>query len=116
MRQWFFMLWFLFIDQTKALSDRKNERETVGVDLYGIQQELARYQMMLESMHDEYSKLSQERNGLQAKLSDVRTQYRDKQFTVSDERKKGLLEFLAVFSLCAHFVYFTAKYNNELIF
>ena len=66
----------------------------MGVDLYGIQQELARYQMMLESMHDEYSKLSQERNGLQAKLSDVRTQYRDKQFTVSDERKKGLRDFL----------------------
>ena len=72
----------------------------MGVELYGIQQELARYQMTLEALHDHYSKLSQERTGLQAKLNDVRSQYRDKQYTVSDERKKGVLCQLSRCNFC----------------
>ena len=43
----------------EALKNRKKEREDLGVDLYGVQQELARFQMMLEKHHDEYSNLNQ---------------------------------------------------------
>ena len=72
------------------MKSRKGERETIGVELYGVQQELARHQMMLESHHDQYSKLAQESAAITNQLGDVRNQYKDRQFKVIDEKKKGI--------------------------
>ena len=61
----------------------------MGVDLYGVQQELARHQMMLEKGHDEFANVQQERLQEDQSLRDVRDQYKDHQMTVSSEKKKG---------------------------
>ncbi|XP_060084117.1 coiled-coil domain-containing protein 40-like [Ylistrum balloti] len=72
----------------EALRNRKKEREDLGVELYGVQQELARYQMMLEKNHDEYSQLAQARIQEEQQLQDVRSMYKDSQTTVNKEKKK----------------------------
>ncbi|WAQ97414.1 CCD40-like protein [Mya arenaria] len=75
-------------EKDEALRTRKKEREDLGVDLYGIQQELARYQMMLEKRHDEYSEVQQVRTQEEQQLDDVRNMYKDLQFSVNQEKKK----------------------------
>ncbi|XP_052261678.1 coiled-coil domain-containing protein 40-like isoform X2 [Dreissena polymorpha] len=72
----------------ESLKNRKKEREDLGVDLYGIQQELARYQMMLEKRHDEFSEVTQVRKQEEQQLEDVRNLYKDLQFSVNQEKKK----------------------------
>ena len=59
------------------------------MELYGVQQELAKHQMMLEKNHDDHSKCKQERSQTEQRLNDVRRLYREKQTSVSGERKKG---------------------------
>lgn len=73
----------------EAVKNKHTDREDIGVELYGIQQELARHQMMLEKNHDEYSKLNQGRTQMEQLLYEVRKQYKDKQTLINEERKKG---------------------------
>lgn len=54
-----------------------------------MQQELARYQMMLERNHDEFSQKNQLRQRHEQELVDVRHVYKDTQLTVNMEKKKG---------------------------
>ena len=59
------------------------------MELYGVQQELAKYQMNLEEQHDRHSEMNQNRMHMEQQLADVRQLYRDKQLGVNSERKKG---------------------------
>lgn len=68
---------------------KREERENMGVELYGVQQELARHQMMLEKHHDNYTTINQTRQQRDQRLSEVRVLYKDMQNTVNTERKKG---------------------------
>ena len=69
---------------------RKKEREDLGVELYGIQQELARFQMMLEKRHDEFSDVQQVRQQEEQQLTDVQNMYKDLQFKANQEKKKSM--------------------------
>lgn len=71
------------------MKNRKKEREDLGVDLYGIQQELARFQMMLEKRHDEFSEVTQVRSQEEQQLEEVRNMYKDLQYNVNMEKKKS---------------------------
>lgn len=68
---------------------RSKEREDLGVELYGMQQELARYQMMLERRHDDFSQTTQQRQREEQQLGDVRSLYKDSQLIFNKEKKKG---------------------------
>lgn len=63
------------------------------MDLYGIQQELARYQMLLEKNHDDYSALAQGRQQEEQQLHDVRNLYKETQLAENKEKKKCELYF-----------------------
>ena len=52
--------WLIICGQ-QTLKARKADREDLGVQLYGVQQELARNQMAVETVHDEYAEKKQER-------------------------------------------------------
>jgi len=69
------------------MSKRKHERENLGVELYGVQQELARQQMLLEKNHDSFNVLTQARSQCEEKLSDVRDMHKDSVDKVGYERK-----------------------------
>ena len=86
-----------FYYQTEGVKSRKRERENLGVELYGVQQELARHQMLLERNHDEFSSQKQQRLMLEQELTDVRNMYRNKQLSVNDQRKKGVYNIAFIF-------------------
>ena len=90
-------LWPFPSTQDESLKTRKKEREDLGVELYGVQQELARYQMMLERNHDNFSQLNQQRQREEQQLTEVRGLYKDTQLTFNKEKKKGQACFAFIF-------------------
>ncbi|XP_064620964.1 coiled-coil domain-containing protein 40-like isoform X2 [Lineus longissimus] len=72
----------------EALTKKRKEREDTGVDLYGVQQELARYQMTLEGKHDEYTSVNQQKNQEEQQLAEVRSMYKQTQGHFNSEKKK----------------------------
>lgn len=78
--------------QLEAVKNFKKMREDVGVELYGVQQELARHQMLLEQHHDQFSGSKQSNTAAQTQLTDIRQMYRSLQTNVTGERKKGKLQ------------------------
>ena len=68
------------LDKTKRL------REDLGVELYGLQQELAKNQTFLEREHD--NETNQNRKVLENNLEKIRQKYRDNQKQTDEELKK----------------------------
>jgi hypothetical protein len=71
------------------LCKKRKDREDIGVDLYGVQQELARYQMTLEGKHDEFSSVNQQRNQEEQQLFEVRDMYKQTQGHFNSEKKQS---------------------------
>ena len=61
----------------------------MGVDLYSVQQELARNQMSVEQLHDDYAKRQKHRLQAEQELTEMRDTYTGKQKLIKMERKKG---------------------------
>ncbi|RYH29899.1 hypothetical protein EON65_06985 [archaeon] len=72
------------LDELKKLT---LEREQLGVQLYGLQQQLARIQMSLENAHNEYNTLVDSRLAEEEILKDV-TKNNSEQQALYDEYKK----------------------------
>ena len=64
------------------------ERENIGVELYGTQQELARLQGGLESFHDKYAKASDNHKQQEDQLNATQVQYKKTLDAVNNERRK----------------------------
>ena len=73
----------------ETLKGMKEERETLGVELYGIQQQLARQQMLVEREQDEHTALHQLRAQREETLAQVREMYRSMQEHVDTDRKQS---------------------------
>ena len=71
------------------LKGKQGEREDMGVDLYSVQQELARNQMSVEQLHDDYAKRQKHRLQAEQELTEMRDTYTGKQKLIKMERKKG---------------------------
>ena len=69
---------------------KKREREELGVQLYGVQQELARQQMLLEKGHDSFNTESQIRKQSELDLQDTRQQYKQFVDDLNHQRKRGM--------------------------
>ena len=59
--------------------------------LYGVQQELARQQMLLEKYHDAYNEQAQYRKQCEGKLSEIKTLYKQLMNDMNHQRNKGKL-------------------------
>ena len=70
---------------------KKREREELGVQLYGVQQELARQQMLLEKGHDSFNTENQLRKQSEMDLEDTKGQYKQFIDDLNHQRKKGNL-------------------------
>ena len=70
------------------LQRAKREREELGVELYGLQQELAKHQMFLEKEHDRFNETSQTRKMVEDELGEIRSMYRKNQNGVDEEMRK----------------------------
>ena len=65
------------------------ERETLGVELYRIQQQLARQKMLMEQEQDKHTTLHQLRVQREETLAQVREMYRSMQEQVKRERQQS---------------------------
>ncbi|XP_076463938.1 coiled-coil domain-containing protein 40-like isoform X2 [Babylonia areolata] len=72
-----------------TLKSKKVEREDLGVELYGTQQDLARHQMNLECLHDHFTDMSQQRFRKEEQLREVRALYRDTLLTFNKEKQRA---------------------------
>lgn len=70
------------------LEKSRKEREDLGVELYGLQQELAKNQMLLEKEHDSYNETNQNRKLVENDLDMVRNLYRTQQKQLDEELQK----------------------------
>uniref|UniRef100_A0A8C9E913 Coiled-coil domain 40 molecular ruler complex subunit n=1 Tax=Phocoena sinus TaxID=42100 RepID=A0A8C9E913_PHOSS len=71
-----------------ATKQSRIQRQELGVDLYGVQQHLARLQMQLEKSHDRHSITACERRRKEEELRSVRLRYGRTCETAGEERKK----------------------------
>ena len=65
------------------------DREDIGIELYGVQQQLARQQMLLEQEQDKQTAMSQLRKETYDTLTQVRELYRNMQKQVEEERQQS---------------------------
>lgn len=70
------------------LEKLRKEREDLGVELYGLQQELAKNQMLLEKEHDTYNETNQNRKLVENDLEQIRGLYRTQQKQLDEELQK----------------------------
>ncbi|XP_008576800.1 PREDICTED: coiled-coil domain-containing protein 40 [Galeopterus variegatus] len=71
-----------------ATKQSQIQRQELGVNLYGVQQQLARLQMQLETSHDHHSTTACQRRQKEEELQSVRLLYDKTCATASDERRK----------------------------
>lgn len=69
------------------------QREEIGVELYGVQQELARQQLSLDKLHDKYNEKTQLKLHWEMRLSEASTLHKQVQNDLMFQRKKGFLIF-----------------------
>lgn len=75
-------------EQSEELARQKRKREDVGVQLYQVQQQLAKLQMNLEKVHENHSIISQLREQAENDLAGIKPTYSEKLSEVKDQRAK----------------------------
>ncbi len=75
--------------QLETLKGLQGERESLGVELYGIQQQLARQQMLVEREADEHTQYQRLREQREETLGRVREMYRETQGRVKAEEQQS---------------------------
>jgi len=74
---------------TEDLKTKKREREELGVQLYGVQQELARQQMLLEKEHDNFNSENQLRLQCEKLLEETKELHQKTSQDVTHQRKQA---------------------------
>ncbi|XP_027968124.1 coiled-coil domain-containing protein 40 isoform X2 [Eumetopias jubatus] len=88
-----------------ATKQSRVQRQELGVDLYGVQQHLARLQMQLEKNHDLHSVAACARRQREEELQSVRLRYARTCETANKERKKLAALQAELESLALHLFY-----------
>ncbi|XP_055448522.1 coiled-coil domain-containing protein 40 isoform X2 [Psammomys obesus] len=88
-----------------ATKQAQNQRQELGVNLYGVQQHLARLQMQLEKSHDRHSLAACERRRTEEELLRTRALYNKTCMTANEERKKLAALQAELESLAVHLFY-----------
>lgn len=69
------------------------ERENVGIELYAVQQQLAKQQMFVEAEQDKHTITSQLRAQKDATLNQIREFYRSLTQQLKDERQQSKIYY-----------------------
>jgi len=75
-------------ERSEDLKVAKGRRETIGVELYGVQQQLARLQMTLEKTHDNYNMINRIREQAEEDLKNLRVMTSDRLKDTVENRRK----------------------------
>ncbi|OBS83370.1 hypothetical protein A6R68_22651 [Neotoma lepida] len=88
-----------------ATKKTRVQRQELGVNLYGVQQHLARLQMQLEKSHDRHSLAACERRRKEEELQATRALYNKTCATANEERRKLAALQTELESLALHLFY-----------
>ncbi|ERE69025.1 coiled-coil domain-containing protein 40 [Cricetulus griseus] len=88
-----------------ATKQSRVQRQELGVNLYGVQQHLARLQMLLEKSHDRHSLAACERRQREEELQNTRALYNKTCATANEERKMLAALQADMESLALHLFY-----------
>lgn len=91
----------------------REKRESLGVTLYNLQQELARHQMFLEKEHDRYGEISQDRQRLEQDLKQIRDRHAKKKEEV-DQQMRQTIETQKERDLLQRKLYYLNKAKNDI--
>ena len=73
-------------EKTKLLNDAKSKRETVGVELFGFQQQLAKLQMDLERAHERHTNIATLKEQADTRLRNFKADHEAELKLTKDER------------------------------
>ena len=91
----------------ETLKSLHGDRENMGIELYGIQQQLARQQMLAEQEQDKQTTLSLLRKQKYETLAQVRELYKNMQKQTEEERKQSkCVPGISMFSCPCYSTYF----------
>ena len=79
----------------EILKTLRSDREEMGIELYGIQQQLARQQMLVEQEQDKQAAMSLLGKQKYEALAQARELYQNMQKQVEEERKQSKYKILA---------------------
>ena len=68
----------------------REKRETIGVTLYNMQQELARHQMLLEKEHDRFGEINQDRQRMEQDLKQTKERHEKKKEEHDTQMKQSI--------------------------
>ncbi|XP_057632596.1 coiled-coil domain-containing protein 40 isoform X2 [Chionomys nivalis] len=88
-----------------ATKQARVQRQELGVNLYGVQQHLARLQMQLEKSHDRHSLAACERRQKEEELQTTRALYNKTCMTANEERRRLAALQTEMESLALHLFY-----------
>ena len=73
----------------ETLKNLRTDRENMGIELYGIQQQLARQQMLVEQEQDKQAAMNLLGKQKYETLAQVRELYKNMQKQIEEERKRS---------------------------
>lgn len=79
----------MLLYQAETLKRLQLDRENFGIELYGVQQQLAKRQMQVEAEQDKHTVMSQLRMQKDATLSQIREVYRNLVQQLKTERQQS---------------------------
>jgi len=88
LRGQFEVLSMKFSEESEELTRAKKLREDVGVQLYQVQQQLAKLQMNLEKVHENQSIIGQMRDSAETDLTRVKSAYTENMAECKEQRTK----------------------------
>lgn len=100
-------------EKSEEIKRASTERENLGVQLYGLQQQLARTQIMLENAHNEYNSIVDNRLKEEEMLRDISKNNAEQQ-ALSDEYKKQEKKYSAELESLNETIRQIEKYNEEV--
>jgi hypothetical protein len=77
-------------EKEEDLKRLKKKKEDVGVDLYGVQQQLARMQLMLEKTHDNFNIIQKLRQEAEEEAKTYSKEMEKKKLEVTEQQKRML--------------------------
>lgn len=100
-------------EKAEELKRVTQEREALGVQLYGLQQQLARIQIMLENSHNEYNTIVDARLQEEEILRDI-SKNNSEQVALNEEYKKQQKKYAAELEALNETIRQIEKYSDEV--
>ena len=78
-----------YLEKQDEIKAAQNDREQLGVQLYSLQQQLARIQISFENSHNDYNKIVDTRLQEEEMLRNINKENKEKQEVITEHNKQS---------------------------